>query len=71
MKALETYKLDSTRRLLGLTRRELAENIGIGESTLACWELGHREPRYEHLIKWCNALQLTPNDVLGGVKKNG
>ena len=71
MKALRMDMLRAMREEHGMSRGDLAEIIGIGESTLACWELGHREPRYEHLVRWCNAVETTPNDILEGVRQNG
>jgi transcriptional regulator with XRE-family HTH domain len=71
MKVLRMEKLRAMREKHGMSRGHLANLMGIGESTLACWELGLREPRYEHLVQWCNAMHTTPNDILKGVKKNG
>ena len=64
MKVLRMDKLRAMREKHGMSRGNLANLMGVGESTLACWELGLREPRYEHLVQWCN-------DILKGVKKNG
>ena len=71
MKALRMDKLRAMREEHGMSRGHLADLMGVGESTLACWELGHREPRFEHLVQWCNAVHTTPNDILEGVEKNG
>jgi transcriptional regulator with XRE-family HTH domain len=71
MKVLRMDKLRAMREKHGMSRGHLADLMGIGESTLACWELGLREPRYEHLVQWCNTMHTTPNDILKGVKKNG
>ena len=50
MKALRMDKLRAMREEHGMSRGHLADLIGVGQSTLACWELGIREPRYEHLV---------------------
>jgi len=71
MKALRMDKLRAMREEHGMSRGHLADLIGVGQSTIACWELGIREPRYEHLVMWCNAINTTPNDILDGVEKNG
>ena len=41
----------ASRRLLGITQRELACTLGIDPSTLARWERGEREPSKELLEK--------------------
>lgn len=36
--------LETTRRALGLTQRELGERIGVGGSAVGMWERGKRVP---------------------------
>lgn len=48
----------------GMTRRELAEKLGINEGTLQGYETTSREPRFELLIKIANYFGVSVDDLL-------
>jgi len=37
-------RVKALRERLGFTRLAFAEKLGVGQSTVACWETGHRTP---------------------------
>lgn len=41
--------MQQLRESLGLMQAELAEKLGVGRTTLASWETGHRKPELAHL----------------------
>lgn len=48
-----------------MTQRELGEKLGIAYQTVAQWENGLRNPKYETLKKIADALQTTPAALMG------
>lgn len=61
---MEQLKALRTRRLL--TQKELAEKVGVSWQTVSEWESGRQQPRMAHLRKLCEALGVTPDELLGG-----
>jgi transcriptional regulator with XRE-family HTH domain len=57
LKAIRTHRL--------LTQRELAEKVGVSWQTVSEWESGRQQPRMMHLRKLCEALEVTPDELLG------
>ena len=37
-------RVKALRERLGLSRLAFAEKVGVGQSTVACWETAHRTP---------------------------
>lgn len=54
------------RKLNGWTQKELAERLGVGESTISQYENGHREPDTEMLLKLAEAFDTTIDYLLRG-----
>ena len=52
------------RKEYGLTRRELAEKLGINEGTLQGYETTDREPRYDLLIKIANFFRTSVDELV-------
>lgn len=46
----------------GLSQQEMADNIGIGKSTLAKWELGFANPQHNLVEKAASAINVDPAD---------
>ena len=44
-------RLVQSRRLLGLSQQQAAQQMGVGKSTLARWEQGEREPAGEFVVR--------------------
>ncbi len=57
-------QLALTRRLAGLTQREVAERAGIGRPTLANIEKGRQRVLYHQLLHIADALGADPRDLL-------
>lgn len=57
-------KLFSFRKKSGLTQAELAETSGISDRTYADIERGTVNMKLETLLQICNALQITPDEIL-------
>lgn len=56
-------KLLVIRKKTGLTQAELAEKAGLSDRTYADIERGTVNMRTETLLRICNALNITPNDI--------
>jgi transcriptional regulator with XRE-family HTH domain len=54
IKIIDDLKFE--REWLGLSRRQVAERMGIPQGTLAGWEDGAIVPRLDKLICWAEAL---------------
>lgn len=65
MTAYLGYKLKSAREKLGLTQEQLADRINVSPSTIGMYEQGRRSPDYQTLIRLCNQLKLSFNDIFG------
>ncbi|MBE5795797.1 MAG: helix-turn-helix transcriptional regulator [Clostridiales bacterium] len=57
-------KLFRIRKHYGLTQHEVAEAAGIADKTYARLERGTLNIRTDTLIKLCNALHITPDEIL-------
>lgn len=57
-------KLLSIRRQSGLTQAEVAEAAGLSDRTYADIERGTVNMRTETLLRICNSLNITPDEIL-------
>lgn len=57
-------KLYQFRKAKGLTQVEVAERSDLSDRTYADIERGNVTMRVDSLVKICNALNITPNDIL-------
>ncbi len=57
-------KILELRKHTGLTQAEIAEKAGIADRTYADIERGNVNMRIETLLKICDALSVTPDDIL-------
>ncbi|GLG01796.1 hypothetical protein Alches_18360 [Alicyclobacillus hesperidum subsp. aegles] len=48
-----------------MTQKQLAERIGVAQSTIASWETEKREPDQEHIIKLASFFNTTTDYLLG------
>lgn len=58
-------KIRNARKALGLTQRELAERIGVSNTSISNWEKGFSRPDADLIQKLCGILRLQPNDFFG------
>ncbi len=56
--------LYNARKSAGLTQAELAEKAELSDRTYADIERGSVTMRIDSLLKICNALRISPNDIL-------
>ena len=61
----------NARKLLGLTQRQLAEKIGVTNTTISNWEKGISRPDADLIQTLCAVLHLQPNDFYGAAENNG
>ena len=57
-------KLLFIRKKYGLTQAEVAESAGLSERTYADIERGNVNMRIETVLKICNVLHITPDEIL-------
>ena len=58
-------RIAQARIKLGLSQRELAEKLGITQQSVTALERRDSIPRSDTLLKLCDALGVTANDLLG------
>ncbi len=62
-------KIGELRRRAELTQRQLADEVGVTESTISNWEQGRNSLVWlERIAKLCRALQCTPEDLIDYVE---
>jgi transcriptional regulator with XRE-family HTH domain len=57
-------KLFAVRKRMGMTQAEVAEAAGLSDRTYADIERGTVNMRIETVLRICNALHITPDEVL-------
>lgn len=57
-------KLHDIRKRMGLTQAEVAEAAGLADRTYADIERGSVNMRLETLLRICNVLHITPDEIL-------
>lgn len=57
-------KLLAIRKRMGMTQAEVAEAAGLSDRTYADIERGTVNMRIETILKICNVLHITPDDIL-------
>lgn len=53
------------REELGISQKQLAEQIGVSNSRISNWEQGINRPDADILVKLCTALNVSPSSLLG------
>ena len=56
--------LAKLRERRGLTRGDIAEGVSVTNQTVGAWESGKRCPSVDLLMKICELLGVTPNDLV-------
>ena len=57
-------RLRFCRRQRGLTQEQLAEAMGVSVAAVSKWELGRSYPDLDMLLRLCDALHATPDQLL-------
>lgn len=63
-------KIKELRKNKGLTQKELAILVNMGDTTIANYEKGFRTPKKNTLFKLANALSVTIDDLFPPIKKS-
>lgn len=58
-------KIRNARKSLGLTQRQLAEQLGVSNTSISNWEKGLSRPDADMIQNLCSILRLQPNDFYG------
>ena len=53
------------REELGISQKQLAEQIGVSNGRVSNWELGLNRPDADKLAELCVALNVSPSSLLG------
>ena len=64
---LATY-IRSRRKNIGLTQKELSEQVGVSTNTVARWERGEFQPSWSDFLRVCAELGMNPLDFMESVK---
>jgi len=56
-------KLQAIRKRMGMTQAEVAEAAGVADRTYADIERGSVNMRIESILKICNVLHITPDEI--------
>lgn len=57
--------IKSRRQNIGLTQKQLAEQVGVTNATVSRWESGQREPIWSDFLRVCEVLAMDPNWFIG------
>lgn len=57
--------LKTVRKSTGTTQCELAEKLGVKQSTVSSWEIGRSRPTFEQVIEMSNIFSCTTDYLLG------
>lgn len=57
-------RLREIRKRCGITQMQLAEIIGVDQSTISQWETGHALPSLKIAVKLANALGCKVDDLI-------
>jgi transcriptional regulator with XRE-family HTH domain len=60
-------RMRGTRERKGMTQKELASRIGVSAPQLCHYEAGNHIPSLATFLRIVEALEVTPNDLLGGL----
>ncbi len=63
-------KIRNARKALGLTQRQLADQLDVSNTSISNWEKGLSRPDADLIQKLCLALHLQPNDFYGTNENN-
>lgn len=64
------YRLQAARINCGLSRKQIAELIGVSESLIGLYESGNRQPSLSALLKLASIYKVTTDYLLGNENSN-
>lgn len=48
-----------------LSQQQLANIIGVNQTTISQWLLGKKKPSYDNIVSICKHFNVTPNEIFG------
>ena len=63
-------KLKELRTNRGLSQKELAEIVGVSNSTISMYEMGQREPDFATVVKFADFFGVSTDYLLGREKES-
>lgn len=64
--------ISSARHTLGkMSQEELAEHMGVGQSTISAWEAGRARPNYAAIVNLSRVLKLDLLEMVHAAANNG
>ncbi len=48
-----------------MSQQELADVLGVNQTTVSQWILGHKKPGYDSIMLICEKFDVTPNELFG------
>lgn len=68
--AVFNHNLSEIRMKRGISQKDMANSIGVAQSTYSLYEKGAREPNIDKIIKITEVLGISADKLLG-IEKNG
>ena len=56
--------LQTARVKKAMSRKHVAEEIGVSENTIVAWETGEKQPRFEKIPHICRTYRIGTNELL-------
>ena len=57
--------IKAARRARGLTQKEVASQFYMTQQQYSRWEAGVYELNYDQILKLCDVLEISPNEIFG------
>lgn len=65
IKRLMAYQIRMCRLMRGYTQQEIADKLEKSLNAVSSWELAKTSPSPDDMIRLCNILDITPNQLCG------
>ena len=62
-------KLSAARKAKGFSQEELAAKIEVSRQAISKWETGSAQPETANILKLCEVLEISPNELFGFEEK--
>ena len=62
-------KLSAARKAKGFSQEELAAKIDVSRQAVSKWENGTAQPETANILKLCEVLEVSPNELFGYEEK--
>lgn len=59
--------LAKERKAKKITQQQLAEKLGVTKTAVSYWETGKRTIYADHMLVYCDAIGIDPQDLIEGV----